>query len=81
LTVIPPPTFTSTVQQDSNLVFSGTGGMAGGTYYVLASTNIATRMTNWVRVATNTFGVDGTFGVTNAVDPAKRRQFFRIQVP
>jgi hypothetical protein len=72
---------TSTVMEGSNLVFSGKGGIAGDTYYVLTSTNIATRMTNWVRVATNVFGDDGTFSVTNAVEPSQRRQFFRLQVP
>jgi hypothetical protein len=50
-------------------------------YYVLASTNAATRMTNWVRVVTNVFGDGGTFSVTNTVEPGKRRQFFRLQVP
>jgi hypothetical protein len=75
------PGITGTVLGGSNLVFCGTGGMAGDTYYVLASTNVAARMANWVCVATNTFGVDGSFCVTNAVEPAKRRQFFRIQVP
>jgi hypothetical protein len=77
----PPPVINNTVQQGSNLVFGGTGGRPDGTYYVLASTNLATQMTNWVGVATNTFGVDGSFSVTNAVEPATRRQFFRLQVP
>jgi hypothetical protein len=63
------------------LVFSGTGGSAGGGYYVLASTNVTAWMTNWLSVATNTFACDGSFSVTTVLDPAKGRQFFRIQVP
>ena len=48
---------------------------------MLASTNVAAWMTNWVRVATNAFGAGGTFNVTNALDPARPRQFFRIEMP
>jgi hypothetical protein len=81
LTVFVVPEFTSTVLQVSNLVSSGAGGLEGDTYYVLASMDMPTRMTNWVRVATNVFGDGGTFSVTNAVSPAQRRQFFRLQIP
>jgi unsaturated rhamnogalacturonyl hydrolase len=75
------PGINGAVRVGTNLVFGGTGAIAGDTYYVLASTNVAARMTNWVRVATNSFGVGGTFSVTNAVESGKRRHFFRLQVP
>jgi hypothetical protein len=77
----PPLNFTNTVLAGSNLVMAGSGGSAEGTYYVLASTNVADWMTNWTCVATNTFGVSGSFSVTNAVDPAKASQFFRLRLP
>ena len=80
-TLTVPTYIASTVRSGTNLVYGGTGGMEGSNYYVLTSTNIATRMTNWVRVATNVFGDGGTFSVTNAVEPSQRRQFFRLQVP
>jgi hypothetical protein len=76
-----PLQITSALLAGSNLVFGGSGGSAGGTYYALASTNPAAWMTNWALVVTNTFGMDGSFSVTNVVDPAKPRQFFRLQVP
>jgi hypothetical protein len=76
-----PPLITSTFLNGANFVFGGVGGTAGSNYYVLASTNVGAVLTNWVRVATNTFGAGGTFSVTNAVAPAKPRQFFRLQVP
>ena len=82
VTVIGELVISSTVWDRANLIFfCGTGGCAGSTYYVLASTNMAEAMTNWVPVATNTFGVDGSFCVTNAVDANKPAQFFRLQVP
>jgi hypothetical protein len=75
------PVITNTALAGSNLVWGGTSGHACDTYYVLASTNLDDWPTNWERVATNTFGADGTFTVTSAVTPAQRSQFFCIQVP
>jgi uncharacterized delta-60 repeat protein len=76
-----PPVITNTLVTGTSLVFAGTGGNVGGTYYVLASTNAAAWMSNWSRLATNMFGDGGNFSVTNAVDSAKGRQFFRLEVP
>ena len=76
-----PPVITHTVLAGTNLVFAGTSGSPGSSYYVLASANVAAGMNDWVRLATNTFGADGTFTVTNAVDPAKGQQFFRVFNP
>jgi hypothetical protein len=77
----PPPVITNTVLAGTNLVFSGEGGSAGGTYYVVASTNVADPGTYWVRRATNLFGIRGAFSVTNTVSPAKPREYFRILIP
>jgi len=78
---LPFKIISATLLDGSNLVFAGSGGSAGATYYVLASTNLAEWLTNWACVATNTFELDGTFNVTNAVDLAKPTEFFRLQVP
>ena len=72
-----PPIITNTVLLGSSLVSCGRGG--GGTYYVLTSTNAAAPMASWARIATNSFGLNGAFCVTNAVDTANRLQFFRLQ--
>jgi len=81
LPVTGPVTFTSTALSGSSLISSGAGGVAGATFYVLASTNVAVPMTDWLPVATGTFGVGGSFTATNTVDPAKTAQFFRLQTP
>ncbi len=73
------PTITSAALTGGDLVLGGTGGRAGGTYYVLASTDLATPMSDWVRLATNAFGVGGGFSATNPVTAGQ--QYFRIQVP
>jgi hypothetical protein len=67
--------------EGTNLYVGGTGGVASSTYYVVSSTNLTQWQTNWLRVATNVFGNDGTFSVTNAVDSAKQSEFFRLQLP
>jgi endonuclease/exonuclease/phosphatase family metal-dependent hydrolase len=75
------PAITNSVLVGTNLVFGGTGSNGGGTYYVLAATDIAAPLANWLRLATNTFDADGSFSVTNPVDPANGSQFLRLQVP
>ena len=48
---------------------------------MLASTNLAAPTTNWSCAATNTFGVGGSFSLTNTLNPALPAQFFRLKVP
>jgi hypothetical protein len=64
----------------SNLILGGTNGMPGGMYYVLASTNLASPLSNWVPIATNFCNGDGTFTFTNPI-PAGPVQFYRLQLP
>ncbi|MEO5802250.1 MAG: autotransporter-associated beta strand repeat-containing protein [Verrucomicrobiota bacterium] len=78
---LPRPSFGSPTFSGNNLILSGTGGPANGTYYVLASTNIALPLTNWTALATNTFDGSGGFSFTNAVNPAAPQQFFTLRVP
>ena len=63
----------------TNLVMGGWGGVAGQTYYVLGSTNLAAPVIEWTRLLTNTFGPSGGFSFTNAMDPALGQQFYLIQ--
>jgi hypothetical protein len=60
---------------------SGSGGTAGGTYYVLTATNIILPAANWPRIATNTFDLSGNFSFTNVMDSAQAGQFFQIMTP
>ena len=64
----------------TNIVLSGWGGVAGQSYYVLGSTNLAAPVLEWTRLATNSFGPSGGFSFTNAMDPALSQQFYLIQV-
>jgi hypothetical protein len=73
----PPPvgvTIASASLQAGNIVFSGTNGTANGTYYVLASTNLAA---GWARIATNTFNASGDFNVSYPV--GNGQEFYKIE--
>ena len=66
----------------TNLALSATNGVAGGTYYVLTSTNLAAPLNQWTSIDTNVLGSGGNFTitVTNAANPnAPSPQFFILQ--
>lgn len=76
------PFISGVTSVNGGLVLSGTGGPANGGYYVLATTNLATPLGNWVPVSTNSFDSSGNFTVTNAMSQGVRQQFYLIeQVP
>ena len=71
----------SVTLSESNLIVSGSGGLSGVTYYVVASTNVAlSPLTLWNKIATNMFAADGTFTNTLPIDPALPQEFFVIQM-
>jgi hypothetical protein len=65
----------------TNLIFLGRGGPAGGTNYLVATTNLVLPMAAWPRVGTNTFDLTGTFAVTNALPRDVSRLFYRVGLP
>ena len=78
--VNPPPTL-AMASIGANLVFSGSGGPAGGTNYLVATTNIALPQSQWSRIATNKFDLAGNYGITSAIPVGVSQQFHRLQLP
>ncbi len=76
-----PPVINSVLLSGNNFVFTGTGGMAGTNFYVLASTNISIPLSNWTRLFTNQFDGNGSFSVTNALDANSPQNFYLLQLP
>ena len=76
IVVAAAPTITSASLSGGSIVFSGAGGTPNGTYYVLATTNLATAP--WAPIATNTFDGSGNFVVTNALTPGVAQRFYEI---
>jgi hypothetical protein len=76
----PRPVISSFTLSGGNLLWSGTNGVPGWSYYLLTSTNVALPISSWTRMATNQFSTNGTFASTNAVNGAIRQQYFLLQL-
>jgi hypothetical protein len=76
------PGITGFTQSGDNLVISGDDGLAGQTYYVLGTTNLALPLNQWTTVATNIPGETGDFTITltNAVNPNVPQNFYILKV-
>lgn len=75
-------TITKVILSGGNVIVQGTNNNVPNTnfhYVVLTSTNVATPLSSWVPVTTNTFNSDGTFDYTNAVVPGTSRQFIDVK--
>jgi hypothetical protein len=62
------------------LVLAGSGGITNGTYYLLASTNLAAPLSQWTRVLTNQFDAGGNFNSTNALNTNSTQTFYLLQL-
>jgi autotransporter-associated beta strand protein len=71
--------FTGTAGNGS-LLLQGTGGISGGTYLVLGSTNVAAPLADWVVLGQGTFTGAG-FSVSVPVSATVPQEFIRIVVP
>lgn len=72
---------TSFSLSSGNVVIKGTNGQSGGTYYLLASTNVAKPLGQWTVVATNVVNTNGangafTFIGTNVASPGTTNLFY-----
>lgn len=81
-TTRPPPGLTGIGISRGNAVLSATNGFAGGTYYVLTSTNVNTPLNQWQPILTNVLGASGNFTLTinNQLISQSPRQFYILQV-
>jgi hypothetical protein len=70
------PVIGSTKVSGGKLIFSGTGGTASGTYYVLTTTNLTQP---WIIMATNSYDASGDFDITNSIPTGVPQQFYRIE--
>jgi hypothetical protein len=83
INVIPllTPTISTAGKSGGNIVFSGSGGAAGGGYTVLTATNLLTALTNWTVLTTGTFDTGGGFSITNAISAGPAQRYYLLQVP
>ena len=83
VSAIPRPVITSITASflTGDLVVSGTNGPPQAPYWVLASTDVALRLTNWARLATNLFDPAGNFAFTNTLGSNRPQCFYMLQMP
>ena len=80
ISVLPPPAIGAPAFQSGNLIFSGSGGRPGGTYYLLSSTNLTLPTTLWTIDTTNAYDANGNFNVTNPEDPTVPQTFYLLKL-
>jgi hypothetical protein len=78
----PPPAgpLLSITTSGANLVLTATGGAPGNTCYVLSSTNVGLPLTQWPRIATNSFDSNGNFIFTTPRVLGAPKAFYRLQM-
>jgi hypothetical protein len=82
ISAVPVPGISGVNLSGTNVALSATNGAAGGTYYVLSSTNTVLPLSQWLPVATNVLAGNGNFiiTVTNAMNAGTPgQQFFILQ--
>ena len=78
---ISPPGFSAVSLSGTNLILAGTNGPPNANYSVLAATNVALPLSNWLSIATNQFDSSGGFSFTNAIAPGIPQRFFQLLTP
>lgn len=78
---LPAPPDLALSQLSGNLIFIGNHGPAGGTNYLVATTNLSLPLPQWTRVATNKFDLTGRVIYTNAPPPGVAQRFHRLALP
>jgi fibronectin-binding autotransporter adhesin len=76
----PQPQIFAVSLSSSNIMLSGTNGVANWPYIVLTTTNITLPVANWNIQMTNNFDSNGNFIFTNPVDPAVPEIFYMLQL-
>src|ERR1039458_3902047 len=71
--------FSSVTNSGSNLIVSGSGGLAGAGYYLMGSTNLGVPpLASWSMISTNVFAANGQFTDSIPIDPTIPQDFFII---
>ena len=76
----PVPVAINFTANGANDVFSGTNGVPGRNYYVLAATNLELPLTNWTVIMTNSFDVNGDFYFTTPANSGATPWFYLLQL-
>jgi alpha-L-rhamnosidase len=73
------PSFQPPSRSAGGLIFTGSGGVAGATYYLLSSGSISAPLSNWIPRLTNHADAFGDFTFTNP--PGQSPEFYLFEQP
>ena len=65
------------ITNQTHLVLSGGGGLAGGRFFFISTTNLAIPLSQWLVVTTNYFDSSGRFSLTQPMN--KPKEFFLLK--
>lgn len=77
----PAPSINGISQSGTNLIFSVTGGLAGGSWDLLTSTDVASPVASWTTNISGIFDEFGNVNFTNAIDLTEPQRYFLINSP
>ena len=78
---LPPVPVIGGVQiSGGNLIITGSNGLPGASYCVLASTNLMLPTASWMMISTNQFGAGGSWSCTNQISPNSPQIFYRLRL-
>jgi hypothetical protein len=80
VTPVPEPYITNISLSGTNVVIDGTNGLAGASYNVLTTTNLALPLSSWTVLLEGTFG-GSTFSITNPVNTSAPQSYYLLRVP
>jgi autotransporter-associated beta strand protein len=75
------PQFSLLSTSTGGLVMSGSGGVAGGNFFLLGSTNLLLPLNQWLLLATNQFDSRGGFDFTNPATLGLPQMFYLLELP
>lgn len=75
------PRFNTLNSSVNHFICSGSNGLPKGIYYVLASTNLSSPVSQWRPIATNPFDAGGCFYFTNFASTNASQTFYLLKIP
>jgi hypothetical protein len=75
------PSVVRASQAGGNIILTGSGGGAGGSFHVLSSTNLMVPVSSWTTAGAGVFDGYGNLNVTNAITPGTPQNYYIISVP
>jgi hypothetical protein len=75
------PTISVPVVSGGNLILTGTGGTAGGTYHWLTTTNLALPLSAWATNSAGVFNSSGAFSNVIPISPSQPAGFVVLKIP